>query len=175
MSTVPPPVVPSPEGSPGEAPGILPESTRPDVDDLVIERKRPWTKGRIATHIFLAIMALLWLFPLLYATLASLRSYQYTAQHGYLSFGGFTLQNYTKAWEVGQFGEKFVNSAIITIPAVILTLFLASMVAFVIARFSWTFNIVMLALLLAGNLLPPQALLIPVFKLFQNIEVPFWL
>ncbi len=138
------------------------------------ERGRPWTPGRIGTHVFLGIMALLWLFPLLYAVLASLRSYQYTAAHGYLSVGGFTFDNYVKAWQTGDFGHKFINSAIITIPSVVLALFLASMVAFVIARFTWKVNIFMLGLFLAGNLLPPQALLIPVFKLFQNFEVPFW-
>lgn len=139
------------------------------------ERHRPWTKGRVLTHAFLGTMAVLWLFPLLYAVLASMRSYDYTSTHGYLSFGGFTFSNYTKAWEAGAFGHKFVNSAIITIPAVAITLFLACMVAFVIARFNWKFNTIMLALFLVGNLLPPQALLIPVFKIFQKIEVPFWL
>ncbi len=107
--------------------------------------------------------------------MASLRDYQFTAQYGYLSFGGFTLDNYVTAWTTGEFARKFLNSAIITIPAVTLTLFLASLVAFVLARFSWKFNIVMLGAFTAGNLLPPQALLIPVFKMFQNIEVPFWL
>lgn len=139
------------------------------------ERHRPWTKGRVLTHAFLGTMAVLWLFPLLYAVLASMRSYDYTSTHGYLSFGGFTFSNYAKAWEAGAFGHKFVNSAIITIPAVAITLFLACMVAFVIARFNWKFNTIMLALFLVGNLLPPQALLIPVFKIFQKIEVPFWL
>ncbi len=136
--------------------------------------RRPWTRGRIATHAFLAFMTILWLIPLVYAVLASLRDYQYTAEHGYLSFGGFTLNNYVTAWQVGEFAQKFLNSAIITIPAVVLTLFLASMVAFVLARFNWTFNIVMLGAFTAGNLLPPQALLIPVYKMFQGFEVPFW-
>jgi len=135
----------------------------------------PWTEGRIATHAFLALVTFIWLVPLLYAVLASLRDYQFTARYGYLSFGGFTLDNYVTAWQVGEFGRKFLNSAIITIPAVALTLFLASMVAFVLARFNWKFNIVMLGAFTAGNLLPPQALLIPVFKMFQNAEVPFWL
>ncbi len=136
--------------------------------------RSPWTRGRIATHAFLAFMTILWLIPLVYAVLASLRDYQYTAEHGYLSFGGFTLNNYVTAWQVGEFAQKFLNSAIITIPAVALTLFLASMVAFVLARFNWTFNIVMLGAFTAGNLLPPQALLIPVYKMFQGFEVPFW-
>lgn len=136
--------------------------------------RRRWTKGRIATHAFLALMTFVWLVPLVYAVLASMRDYQYTAQYGYFSFGGFTIDNYVTAWQVGEFSQKFLNSAIITIPAVILTLFLASMVAFVLARFSWKFNIVMLGAFTAGNLLPPQALLIPVFKMFQKAEVPFW-
>ena len=142
---------------------------------LLQKPRRPWTVGRIATHAFLGFMTILWLIPLVYAVLASLRDYQYTAEHGYLSFGGFTLNNYVTAWQVGEFAQKFLNSAIITIPAVALTLFLASMVAFVLARFNWKFNIVMLGAFTAGNLLPPQALLIPVFKMFQNVEVPFWL
>ncbi len=158
----------------------VPGSSTTSLDDAALldpkaQHHRPWSRGRIATHVFLGVMAILWLFPLLYATVASLRSYQYTAQHGYLSFGGFTFSNYTKAWEVGGFGHKFVNSTIITIPAVALTLFLACMVAFVISRFNTRFNQIMLALFLAGNLLPPQALLIPVFKMFQKIEVPFWM
>lgn len=136
---------------------------------------RPWTPARIATHAFLALITALWLVPLVYAVLASLRDYQFTAEHGYLSVGGFTLQNYATAWEVGDFARKFANSAIITIPAVLVTLFFASMVAFVIARFSWTFNLVLLAAFTAGNLLPPQALLIPVFKMFQAVELPYWL
>lgn len=141
---------------------------------LLPKPRRPWTRGRIATHAFLAFITILWLIPLVYAVLASLRDYQYTAEHGYLSFGGFTLDNYVTAWQVGEFAQKFLNSAIITIPAVALTLFLASMVAFVLARFNWTFNIVMLGAFTAGNLLPPQALLIPVYKMFQGFEVPFW-
>lgn len=150
-------------------------STATATATVTANPRRAWTKGRIATHVFLAFMAFLWLIPLLYAVMASLRDYQFTAQFGYLSFGGFTLDNYVKAWTTGEFARKFLNSAIITIPAVILTLFLASLVAFVLARFSWKFNIVMLGAFTAGNLLPPQALLIPVFKMFQNIEVPFWL
>ncbi len=137
-------------------------------------RKRPVRPYRGVLHVVLVVLALLWLFPLLYALLASLRDYSYTAAHGYVSWGGFTVKNYVHAWEQAQFGQKFINSAIITIPAVVLTLLLASSVAFVIARFNWKFNIVMLGVFTAANLLPPQALLIPIFKLFQRTQVPYW-
>ena len=38
------------------------------------------------------VMALVWLFPVLWAVLNSFRNYSYTSTHGYVSFGGFTLQ-----------------------------------------------------------------------------------
>jgi len=91
-----------------------------------------------------------------------------------LYFGGFTLNNFTNAWEQGDFGKHFLNSAYITIPAVILTLLFSSMVAFVVARFSYKFNLILLAMFTAANLLPPQALLIPIYRMFRSAQVPLW-
>jgi len=140
------------------------------VEGGVLNRPR----GTVAT-VIMAVLSLLWLFPLIWALINSFRDYNYTQQNGYLSFGGWTLSNYQQAWERGQFGLHFWNSLIITVPAVLLTLFLASLVAFVLARFSFKFNLAMLGFFLAANLLPPQALLIPVFKMFQQIQVPYWM
>ncbi len=61
-----------------------------------------------------------------------------------------------------------MNSLIITVPAVLITLFLASLVAFVLARFSYRFNLALLGVFLAANLLPPQALLVPVFRMYRR-------
>lgn len=127
-------------------------------------------RGRRAVQVFLAVVAVLWIFPVGYAVLASFRDYSYTAKHGYLSFGGFTLQNYKDAWAQANFSQTMLNSAIVTIPAVVLTLFLSCCVAFVVARFSFKFNLALLGLFTAANLLPPQALLITV--LVQRVGHP---
>jgi multiple sugar transport system permease protein len=121
------------------------------------------------------IVALSWLFPLAWAVINSFRDYAYTAIHGYVSLGGFTLQNYVNAWKQGDFGLHFWNSAVITVPAVLLTLFLASCMAFVLARFTFKFNLTLLGVFLAANLLPPQALLVPVYRMFRAVELPDWL
>jgi multiple sugar transport system permease protein len=47
-------------------------------------------------------------------------------------------------------------------------------VAFVVARFNFKFNLALLGLFTAANLLPPQALLIPLYRFFRAIEVPYW-
>jgi multiple sugar transport system permease protein len=139
-------------------------------------RTRPrLSPGRIVLRVFLITTALIWLFPILWAFLNSFRDYAYTSLHGYVSFGGFTLQNYVDAWQQGDFTRHFLNSLIITVPAVLLTLFLGSCVAFVVARFSWRFNLTLLGMFIAANLLPQQALLVPLFRLYREVPLPYWM
>jgi multiple sugar transport system permease protein len=129
----------------------------------------------IVVTVIVALLALLWLFPLLWALINSFREYDYTQANGYLSFGGWTTSNYEEAWTRGNFGLHLKNSLMVTIPAVLLTLWLSSMVGFVLARFSYRFNLIMLGVFLAANLLPPQALLIPVFRMFREIPLPLFM
>jgi multiple sugar transport system permease protein len=134
------------------------------------------SRGRRASmHVFLSVMAIVWLFPVVYAVITSFRDYHYTQEHGYLSFGGFTTRNYTDAWERADFTGKFINTLYVTVPAVLLTLFLSSCMAFVLSRFSFKLNLSLLGLFLAANLLPPQALLIPVYRMFREIPLPLWM
>jgi multiple sugar transport system permease protein len=110
---------------------------------------------------------------LVWALYTSLRPETDTQKYGYLSTGGsFGFGNYADAWNRGGFSKYFVNSAIITIPAVLLTLALASMVAFAVSRFRWRFNIALLILFTAGNLLPQQILAAPLFQLYKHFALP---
>jgi multiple sugar transport system permease protein len=135
----------------------------------------PHVGRRVVLYAFLTVMALTWLFPVLWALFNSFRNYDYTSTHGYVSFGGFTLDNYVNAWRQGDFTKHFLNSVIITVPAVLITLLLASCVAFVVARFSFWFNLPLLLLFTGANLLPQQALLVPLYRLYNSVQVPFWL
>ncbi len=130
---------------------------------------------RFVLHAFLAVMALGWLAPLLWGLFNSLRDYDYTGTHGYFSFGGFTFDNYVDAWQRAEFGEKFLNSLYITVPAVVLTLFLSACAGFVLARFSFKLNLTLLGVFIAANLLPPQSLLIPIYRAFRAVPLPEWL
>ena len=138
-------------------------------------KKKNLTVSRAFLNVFLMIVALAWLFPLLWALFNSFRDYSYTSQHGYFSFGGFTLDNFVNAWEQGGFTQSFLNSLIITALAVLFTLALSSCMAFVLARFSFKFNLAMLAFFVAANLLPPQSLLVPVYRMFMWIPIPEFL
>jgi multiple sugar transport system permease protein len=59
----------------------------------------------------------------------------------------------------------------VTVPAVILSLFLASMAAFALSRYRIPGRRTILLTMLAGNLLPPQILLIPVARITESLGV----
>lgn len=158
----------------------LTRTTPPERDSLtrnraaVANRRRAGT-AQIAIYVLLTVMALVWMFPLVWAVYNSFRDYDYVLLNGYLSVGGYTFSNYIDSWQIGGIPHYFFNSLIITVPSVLLILFFGSMAAFILARFSWKFNIFMLAVFVAGNLLPQQTLLTPLFRLYNAIPVPYWM
>jgi multiple sugar transport system permease protein len=128
---------------------------------------------RTGTYIFLTVLGIMWLVPLLWTLYTSLRPKSVTDKHGYFSVAGpFNFKNFSDAWTQGGFKALFTNSLIITIPAVFLTILLASCVAFAVSRFSWKFNITLLILFTAGNMLPPQALAAPLFQMYKHFSLP---
>ena len=135
-------------------------------------QKKPLRPTRVLLHVFLGVMGIIWIFPIFWALFNSFRDYQYTSQNGYLSLGGWTFANYTNAWQQGDFTQHFWNSFIITVPSVLAALFLASCVAFVVSRFSFKFNLALLGMFTAANLLPQQSLLIPLYQAFRVIPLP---
>ncbi|MEW2810492.1 carbohydrate ABC transporter permease [Streptomyces massasporeus] len=127
-------------------------------------------------HLMLSGIALLWLVPLLWAVYTSLRPYSDTAKNGYLSWPhSLSFGNFTDAWEQSGMPHFFWNSVLITVPAVLGTLLFAAAVAFFVSRFDFRWNIVLLMLFTAGNLLPAQVLITPLFKLYLLIPLPHWM
>jgi multiple sugar transport system permease protein len=136
--------------------------------------ERTRKKSHWGSYLFLTVMAIMWLIPLAWTLYTSLRPKAATDKYGYFSVGGaFNFDNFSAAWNQGGFINYFGNSLIITVPAVILTLFFASMMAFAVSRFSWKFNVTLLIMFTAGNLLPPQVLAAPLFEVFKAITLPY--
>jgi multiple sugar transport system permease protein len=133
-----------------------------------------WRRRGLQT--FLAVTALVWLLPLLWAIYTSLRPYSETAERGYVSIGGaYNFDNYTTAWTDAEMLKYFINTMWITIPGVILTLFFASMAGFALSRFSFRFNLLLLMVFTAGNLLPQQVIITPLYRMFLALPLPDFL
>lgn len=127
---------------------------------------------RVALHAVLVALAAGWLFPVLWALYVSFRPFEETARLGYLAAPQtLTVENYARALDAG-LPHHFVNTVLIVVPAVVIVLAVATVVAFAVSRFSWRFNLVALLVLTAANLLPPQILITPLYRLFLAVPLP---
>jgi multiple sugar transport system permease protein len=126
-------------------------------------------KDRIIS-VFIGLFAIAWLFPIVWTFYSSLRPYKEIRAGGVLSFPKvLNFDNYTSAISRMELPTYFFNTALITLPAVFLILLLGSLMAFVVTRYSFRANVALLLLFTAGNLLPPQLVFIPVFKMYLAI------
>jgi len=118
-------------------------------------------------------MALLWLMPMAWAVYTAFRTFGDTTLHGYFSLpSALTLQNFFNAWTEGDLLRNYIQTLSLVIPGVIITLLVASMIAFAVTKFSWRFNVAILMLFVAGNLLPQQAIIVPLYHLYLALPVP---
>jgi len=123
-------------------------------------------------HLVAGGISVLWLLPILLVIVTSLRTFDDLAANG---VGGlphsFTLGNFGQAWVDGGEFQAMVNSLIVTIPAVIITLALGAISAFALSRYDLPLRRTVLLVMLAGNLLPPQILLVPVSKMAEMLGI----
>lgn len=144
-----------------------------DTSRRVVPRRKPRKYGQIASEVFLAVASIAWLVPMLFALYVALRPYAETSRLGYVSLPhSLTFANFTDAWRQSGMWRFFLNSVWITVPTVLVTLLLASAVAFVVARVNLRFNVALLIVFTAGNLLPQQVLITPLYRLYLLIHLP---
>lgn len=125
------------------------------------------------THLFLIAVSVIWIFPIVWALYTSLRPYAETAQRGYVSFGGaYNLDNYGKAADGMGLWLHLFNTLVVAVPAIVLILWFSSMIAFAVSRYSFKFNVAMLMLFTAGNLLPQQIVITPLYRMFLALPLP---
>ena len=151
-------------------------ASRPSIVVARGSTRRRRSGGRLALEAFLILTAAVWLLPVVWAVYTSLRPYSDTAEHGYVSLPGvLNFQNYINAWTQANLPHYYFNTLIVVAPAMLLTLLLSSFVAFVVARFPFRYNLSLLMLFTAGNLLPQQTIITPLYRLYLAMPLPEWL
>lgn len=123
-------------------------------------------------HVVMVAFTILWLAPIVFVVLIALRNFDDIAARGLGALpGSLSLDGFAGALADGRVGRALVNSAIVTVFAVAASLALASAAAYALSRFRIPFRRTLLLVMLAGNLLPPQILLIPVSRIAQDLGI----
>jgi multiple sugar transport system permease protein len=137
-------------------------------------RHRSSRRARSAAwfHGLMIPLSLLWITPLAFILFVAFRSFDDISARGLGAFpASFTFDGFVTVFTQGGVGQSLINSVIVTVITVIVSLLLASLAAFALSRYRIPFRRGILLLMLAGNLLPPQILLIPVSRICEALGI----
>jgi multiple sugar transport system permease protein len=123
-------------------------------------------------HAVMIPFTLLWLAPIVFVVLVALREFDDIAARGLGALpAGLTLEGFATALAGGQVATALANSAMVTVCTVVASLALAAIGAYALSRYRIPARRSILLVMLAGNLLPPQILLIPVSRIAQSLGI----
>lgn len=123
--------------------------------------------AKIAIYIFLILLAFIYLAPLVWMLFVSVKDNAEIFSSPFALPQRIQWENYTFAWTAGLLGKATLNSAIVCVVSLILSMIIGSMAAFAIARMRWKFAKLMMTYFMIGMMVPVHCVLIPLFKTFS--------
>ncbi|WP_219419666.1 carbohydrate ABC transporter permease [Pseudonocardia nigra] len=128
------------------------------------QRFSPWVRAGLVTA--LSVLAVLWLAPLVWALLTSLKheADTTTVPLEVIPEQGFTLQAYASVLGNGNLVTWFVNSTVVAVIVTVLTVAVSAAAAYGFSRTDFRGRKLLFALTIAGIMVPPQILIVPLYR-----------
>ncbi|MEK9701939.1 MAG: carbohydrate ABC transporter permease [Deltaproteobacteria bacterium] len=79
--------------------------------------------------------------------------------------------NFARAWTKAHVGDYLLNTLIVVVPALLLTLIISAMAAYVLARFEFVGRRFLFYMFLSGMLFPVFLALVPLFNLVNQLKM----
>ncbi|MFD0681103.1 MULTISPECIES: carbohydrate ABC transporter permease [unclassified Paenibacillus] len=126
------------------------------------------TSAKVSLYILLFVLAASWLFPALWIVISSFKT-----NNDLYSFpprfwpNPISFEHFTNAFEKGNFGRYFMNSAIVTVSSTILLLLINSMAGFALAKYKFIGASLLLVGFVSTLMIPLEVIMIPIFKVLS--------
>jgi raffinose/stachyose/melibiose transport system permease protein len=135
----------------------------------VTSRSRSQARKRrraLAGTAVMLVIAIFWASPILILITTSLKTAADFATSGALSLpSSLSFGNFKSAWAVGQFGDAFRNSGLVTLVKVPVGILLASLLSYALAKLKIHFRSGLTFFMLLGLTVPIFIAAVPVFTL----------
>ena len=119
------------------------------------------------SYLIIVTYPMLWL---LYTSLKTDREI-FLAPFTLPDWGDLQWLNFSRAWTLGHFGDYFLNSALLTVFTVVLSLLFAAMAAYALARFAFPGARPLFFYFLAGLMIPIQLAIVPLFFQMKDFHL----
>jgi len=120
-----------------------------------------WYIRRIGYYFFLSCLSLISIFPLYFSVISSFKTNSEVFLNPFVPSLHPVLENYPRAMRVGNVGVSFINTTIITVIAVVITIVISAMASYIFARFIFKPKKVLYTYFIAGMMVPVQIVIIP--------------
>jgi alpha-glucoside transport system permease protein len=130
--------------------------------------------NRTPIHIFLGIIAVIWLAPTIGLLITSFRprtDIQSTGWWDVLGTLRFTTENYQQVLDAAGMGQSFINSLIISIPSTLLPLAVCSLAAYAFSWLRFPFRDTIFLIIVALMMIPVQVAFLPLQQLFKPLQL----
>jgi raffinose/stachyose/melibiose transport system permease protein len=131
---------------------------------------KPRRKGGIGTTLVLAVGAVFWISPLALLVVTSIRPLSDFIGTGPLAWPeSLTWANFSEAWQVGNFGTTYRNSALLLLLKVPLGVMLSAMLAYALAKLRIRFRRTIMFGVILGLTIPIYIAVVPVFIMLRGM------
>ncbi len=148
-------------------PARRPDAVRQPVNRIPFSERLIGT----GTQLILILWSLILLLPLLWMLMPSLKTDREIFFSPWQLPETLQWENYARAWNEAQIGDFFINSVLVTLGSVTLTLLVGSMLAYTIARFDFPGRKVIQFLFLIGLMFPVFLALVPLFFVARDFHL----
>lgn len=133
--------------------------------------KRKSTIITTLIYIFLIILALIYILPLLWVVITSLKDDATLMLSPWAMPQKIMWENYSFAWEKGNLGIATLNSLIVCVTTLLVSMLFGAMAAFAIAKLRWKLSKLCLTYFMIGMMIPVHCILIPLFIQFSKVHL----
>lgn len=125
----------------------------------------------IIQYIFLIAMAMMFIMPLLFTLVSSLKDNREIFGSPFALPETYRFENYVVAWKEANMSKYFFNSIFISISTVVVLAIVSSMTAFIIARFNFKLNKIIFVFFLIGMMIPMHTILVPITYIIGSLNL----
>lgn len=136
--------------------------------EMIKMNKRPIRTGKILIYAFLIVLAIVYITPLIWVVSVSIKSRAEVFKSPFALPESIQWDNYAVAWNAGHLGQASLNSIIVCVVTLLVSMILGAMVAFAIGRMKWKMSDAVMAYFMLGMMIPVHCILIPLFTSFSK-------
>lgn len=126
---------------------------------------------RIPLYLILVIGTILSLYPLIWMFYSSFKSNQDISNNAFSLPNKLHFENYVDAWQTAKIGVYFINSVVVSIVAIIFTILIGALAAFILSKFEFKAKKFVYTSFMIGMLIPLQSVLVPLFIQMRSLKL----